>query len=204
MGKIKVLYEELQGIVANLEEKFIQVHIPTDPSATPDDYSLDVKAYCVLSHAALEDFFEKISLSLMEHLTLALYDKRRRIDRGLLIFLKTYGSEIKIEDEKRPTFEYLRESLDKAKKSFSDYVYNNHGISAKKYLAQLMLPVGIDVPQDQNWLNSLEQLAQERGKYAHKGVVNKILSPEDARAYVGDCLLLAKNIKKQAEKKMPN
>lgn len=204
MGKIKDIYKELQGIVMDLERKFIQVHIPTKPTATPEDYSLDVKAYCVLSHAALEDFFEKISLSLMEHLIQALYNKRRKIDRGLLIFLKIYGSEIKIEDEKEPTFEYLRESLDKAKKTFSEYVYNNHGISPKKYLAQLMLPVGIDVPQDPNWLNSLEQLAQERGKYAHKGMVNKILSPEDARAYVSDCLLLAKSIKKQAEKKMPN
>lgn len=181
MGKIIILYKELQETVASLETKFIQIHIPTKPDITPVDYSLDVKAYCVLSHAALEDFFEKISLLLMEHLNLALYDKRRRIDRGLLIFLKTYGSEIKIEDETRTTFEYLRESLDKAKRSFSDYVHNNHGISAKKYLAQLMVPVGIDVPQDPNLLNSLDQLAQERGQYAHKGVVNKILSPEDAK-----------------------
>jgi hypothetical protein len=202
MSKPDDLYNELRQIITEIEAKFIQPYLPPDPESKPATFALDVKSYCILAHAAFEDYFEQVSLAVMEHLLLAVYDGRRKIDRGLLIFLGTYGGQITIEDETKKTFDHLRESFEHAKSAFSDYVFNNHGISPKKYLAQLMLPVGVDVPQDPNWLNSLDQLAKERGQYAHKGAVTRILSPEDAKNYVADCLLLSDSIKKQAEKKI--
>jgi len=81
------------------------------------------------------------------------------------------------------------------RKRFSKDVYNNQGISLK-YLRRLL--IAIDIKDDVNLLNSLRRLASERGQYAHKRLIKNILSPEDAKNYVGDCLELCEDIKAKA------
>src|SRR6266496_4836232 len=203
MSDIEDAYTELNKIIVDLENKFINPYLPTDPNIPPAAYSLDVKAYCVLSHAALEEYFERIARKVLENFVVAIYDRRRKIDRGILMLIRSHADTIKFADETKETIHYLRELSETVNKRFSNYIHNNHGISAKEYLANLMLPLGIDIPRDPILLNSLDQLAKERGEYAHLGTVQKILSPEDAKAYVHDCLILSEKIKKQAKTKIP-
>ena len=54
---------ELKEDIQKLEETFIHQFIK---NRTPrQDYEHNVKAYCVLCHAALEEFFESIALKVM-------------------------------------------------------------------------------------------------------------------------------------------
>jgi hypothetical protein len=45
------------------------------------------------------------------------------------------------------------------------------------------------------------QLAKERGTFAHKGAARKVVSPEDAKNYVNDCLELCRDIKDKTDQK---
>ena len=51
----------------------------------------------------------------------------------------------------------------------------------------MLIPLGIDIPQNPVQQNSLTQLAKFRGEYAHTSLrLAKTLSPEDAIKYVDD------------------
>jgi len=69
MVDIDALHKELTSHVDELTQKFLATYIPADPSIPPESYAHDVKAYCMLSHAAFEEFFEGIALSLTEYAT---------------------------------------------------------------------------------------------------------------------------------------
>lgn len=74
----------------------------------------------------------------------------------------------------------------------------NHGADIK-YLKKLLLPIGIDIPHDVDYVNALEKLKDIRGTYAHSfSRAKKTTSPEDAKAIVNDVLRLAQNLKDQA------
>lgn len=71
MNKFELLLAELQVILQNLEDKFINPFLIPDefsrkwkdnPKFNSDDYLLDVNAYVVLCHSAFEEFFEKIAM----------------------------------------------------------------------------------------------------------------------------------------------
>lgn len=50
MVSIKDSLDKLELYLLELEEKYIDTH--DDPLEDPDKYKLDVRSYCVLSHAA--------------------------------------------------------------------------------------------------------------------------------------------------------
>lgn len=52
MVSIKDSLDKLELYLLELEEKYIDIH--DDPLEDPDKYKLDVRSYCVLSHAAFE------------------------------------------------------------------------------------------------------------------------------------------------------
>ena len=60
MVSIKDSLDKLELYLLELEEKYIDTH--DDPLEDPDKYKLDVRSYCVLSHAAFEEFVENICL----------------------------------------------------------------------------------------------------------------------------------------------
>jgi len=60
---------------------------------------------------------------------------------------------------------------------------------------KLLIPVGIDIPENLSLLNSLQKLAKYRGEYAHtKGDLTVILSAPDSANYIIDALQLCKII----------
>jgi hypothetical protein len=56
--------------------------------------------------------------------------------------------------------------------------------------------------RDVNPINSIKQLAKERGTYAHKRTAVRILSPEDAKHFVEDCLALCEDTRAKAVEKL--
>lgn len=202
MSDFDKFYLQLKTHVARLEMKLIGGFLK--PSLTPSsDYDEFVKAYCILSHAAIEEYFEKTALRIMEK-SLDDWLTYRKYHDSLFTLACCYKMELKIDLNEQTSetkiFDYLRPLLDDVKQKFSNYVRSNHGASVK-YLRRLMIPVAIDIIDDPTLLNSLNQLAAQRGDYAHNQVIKKILSPEDARDYVNDTLKVCADIKDKANAK---
>jgi hypothetical protein len=204
MADVNQLYNDLDNYVGELAERFIDHYLPANPSTNPSAYATDVKAYSVLCHAAFEDFVEAVVLKVADH-SVRQWALARKATDVVLALLCWHGAKLKIDsdvnnNETKP-FDYLRPLLDDAKAAFSREVNRNHGISIL-YLRGLLIPVAIEVTQEPNLLNSLKQLTEGRGLYAHKGHVKTVLAPEDAKGYVSDVLALCKDVRDKAVAKL--
>jgi len=58
--KIRVIQQTLDEEIKVLTEHFLNKHLNTSKFEAPDQYKYDVKAFTVLSHAALEQAFEDV------------------------------------------------------------------------------------------------------------------------------------------------
>jgi len=190
MSDYSGLHSALEKHIGELETKFIKPHLPTHPTMAPAAYDLDVRAFCVLSHAALEQYVEDIALSLALAAVKG-WLQNKSVNRTLLGLLAFQMGRLAIDtNERKPEvsfYDHIRVSCEEAKNTFSDLLQTNNGVSAK-YLRQMLLSVGLDVPDNVRWLGSLAQLANQRGENAHKSGVKKTPSPEDVKDWVKDCL----------------
>src|SRR5215216_3307367 len=145
MSDFDNLYSDLSAHINILEHQFIARFLPPDPSTSPSEYEHFVKAYCILSHAAIEEYFEILSLKVMSQSLKEWLTKRRYTDT-LTTLICTYGPKIKIDEDEttRETkvFDYLRPIFEDVKARFSSDIFNNHGISTK-YLRKILIPVAI-------------------------------------------------------------
>lgn len=196
------LFHDLTINVARLEGTFINSFL-LEAAAKPEEYDLPVRAYCVLSHAALEEYFEGIALYVMKQ-SINDYILHKRVRDSLLTLTAYNQLELNVNEDETTdeirTFDVIRPMLADVKIRFSRSVHRNQGISIK-YLRRLLNPVAVDIKQDSNLKNSLMQLAKERGTFAHRGAARKIVSPEDAKNYVNDCLELCRDIKDKTDQK---
>lgn len=204
MSEFEKLLIELREHIDQLEETFIHHFIdkrrtkPHEPIEL-DEYKHHVKAYCLLCHAAIEEYFEKIALKVM-HRCLDEWCHSGKYTDTLMMLVAYYKQDLVINCNDTKVLDYLKGVFGRVKKRFKADVDRNHRISLK-YLRRLMIPVAIDIKEDDNLKNSLDRLARERGEYAHKRLVERVLSPEDARNYVNDCLELCEDVKVKAESK---
>lgn len=208
-------------------------------SLTPTPQEEDgVKAYCVLTHAAIEEYFESISLKMIKNAykkyktksfissvpssqievdnlniqisqllkTLiltssytvysksnsdALKEHKNKLEKITEIYKS--GNSLTLQDVTevtKKTDSYTKELIKEAVKFYEKYVDENHGASLK-YMLKLLIPVGIDIPDELNSLNSLQRLAEYRGNYAHsQGNLSQILSSKDIVQYLIDVIKL--------------
>jgi RiboL-PSP-HEPN len=202
MQDAQSLFEDLKSHLDGLEEKFIKTFLGVS-TADPNDYDLFVRAYCVLSHAALEEYLEGVALYVMQR-SVEDFIFRREVKDTLLTLTAYLGLKLEVDEnesvDETKAFDKLRTLLEDAKTKFSRSVHRNQGISVK-YLRKLLCPVAVDIKQDTNLKNSLMQLAKERGTFAHQRAARKVISPEDAKNFVGDCLELCKDIKEKTNQK---
>lgn len=207
-----LIYKNLEDYLVVVKNAYLHKHL-ANPLATPEDYDLDIKSFCILSHAAFEEFVETTVLAVMDD-AISKYQSKKKITAPLISLMHFKGghnnyletkNEKKIMEEIDSFFDYNRKKLDEIKKIFSNEVYDNHGI-ALKYLKKLLIPVAIDISKEVNWNNSLKMLADERGAYAHKfmdkdnkGRVKQSINPELAKTIVDDCSEMCKDIMNKAK-----
>lgn len=184
-----------------LEERFMQRWTPALPEHQPDDFQHDVKAYCVLAHAAFEEFAEDASLLALQNARDAWLSKR--FSPATVALLGAYKFVLNISDdegvEQDRIFDQVRHALDAHIDRHSKSIANNHGFSLK-YLRSILLPVGIDIPDSVKHIASLKDLAEARGSYAHTRAhralygqwkrAGRPMEPEKAKTAVHDCLEL--------------
>ena len=137
---------------------------------------LDIRAFCVLAHAAFENFAEELALALMQE-SVSQFENHKKISFTLLTLIHFHSESISVDKISNRQYDYIRAiSLD-AKKSFSKLVVDNHGVN-KKYLDNLFIPLGIDITTNALLLGSLKTLADNRGDSAHKNPNRTSIVPD--------------------------
>ena len=193
-------YDQLELHILELMYRYIDTH--NDPMQGPDDYNLDVHSFCILCHAAFEEYIEDITLYSIERIDKEFNSKIRKISYATLCFLHFDEHELTLNNDDKWSVtlnDYLKARISARKTELSKYAtQENHGIDVK-YLRKLLVPVGIDVPQNAKYLTSLESLKNIRGAYAHSYARNnKPMAPEDARSIAFDVLEMIQKIKNKA------
>lgn len=207
MPTIQDLESELNAEISTLESRFLRKWIPAEVDQTPEQFQHDVKAYCVLAHAAFEEFVEELSLLATKSAKTAWSEKKFS---GVLIpFMMHYSSELNIPekeetDQERIT-DQIRNSIDSCIALHSTALANNHGFSLK-YLRNILTPIGVDIPSEVKLIASLRELSDARGSYAHTQAksafyggwkkANRPMVPETAKSTVDDCLDLCMKLAK--------
>mgnify|MGYP001578637194 FL=1 len=160
MTDFDVLYNDLESYISSLEAKFISRFIKldsamgrfvaSDPTMLTTEYVLEVRAYCVLSHAAFEEFFEEVSLKVMARSIIEWQEVEDRRINDALLTLASY-SDYKFDNASGSTspFDYLKEVLGESKKRLLRNVSDNHGVSTR-HLTKILLPVALQIKQDMN------------------------------------------------------
>src|SRR5574344_2838330 len=188
MENVKECLDKLELYLLELDYKYIDIH--KDLFEDPEEYKLDVRSYCVLSHAAFEEFVENICLYTLNEIEYN-FKYTQRISYSTLCLLHFNGNAKTIDDDswkdENKMFDYFLGKLEYIKSDFSKYIMNNnHGVKLK-YLKKMLIPLGLYVTLDIKHQTALSNLAQYRGLYAHTSHRNKkILTPEDARKQVAD------------------
>ncbi|HEL7888750.1 TPA: HEPN domain-containing protein [Stenotrophomonas maltophilia] len=197
--------------IDSLRDRFISPWMQVVvPGHTPDQFQHDVKAFCVLAHAAFEEYAEQLSLLAMHSARDAWLNKR--FSFSTIALLCSYGVSIKSEDndgkEQSRFYDQVRDGFVDVLKSHSNVVSNNHGFS-RPYLRSLFTPVGVDIPEDDLLLQSLRELAEARGSFAHSRAAAanygrqrsamRPMTPEKANTAVQACLSICDELGKRVE-----
>ena len=190
---LRAEYSNLNNYLRRLYDKFIEPH--RDKFEGPEEYDLDLKSYCTLTHAAFEEFIENICTYLATEM-IDNMNTTGRISWCTLCFFSFQIDKLSLnEKDFVPSgktddvlFQKLRTKANEGYKHFLDEIKNNHGINIK-YLLHLLPAVGLNLPDNSLKVNSLKKLADSRGEYAHHysiADVTKIISLDDAKGYVDD------------------
>lgn len=206
MADINQLFENLRMEIEGLENRFISKWMPADPLVPPEDFEHDVKAFCVLAHAAFEEFAEEISLIVVKAAKDAWL--HQKFSKAAVALLLAYHSKLDIIDEESQkqdkTFDQVRKKLDECAAAHSVALSKNHGFSLK-YLRSILTPVAIDIPEDDiRLMGALKELTEARGSFAHSLAkqarygqwkrAGRPMVPESARDTVADCLQLCSEL----------
>jgi len=207
---IEKAYETLCEVNEMLLKRYITPH-KGNVESTEEDFSLDVKSYLILLHAAIEDYVEGISV--FSSNAACEKFKNEGVVTIPLIFLfaksksfKERVSDKKINDEIQISpADFLLSSLGDIHSLAVSNAIDNNGINVR-YLNSLLQHCGIHFDTTDNDFISWKTLADYRGDYAHAVVFNhgkkptakKLLSPEDAITLSNDCLSFSLKIKKEA------
>lgn len=200
MVNIQDSLSELELYLIELEYKYIDTHV--DPLEKPEAYKLDVRSYCVLSHAAFEEFVENVCICTLDEI-MCKFSNTQRISYSTLCLLHFNGSSKTIDDwdNNNRVYDYLLNQLGNIKRDFSNYIMSqNHGVGLK-YLKKLLVPLGLYTPLDVKHSAALDNLTQWRGSYAHTSHRNiRSLAPEDARSCVRDVYEIMLELANKARK----
>lgn len=209
MATLDEIHAGLTGELDRLASRYLDQYFPANPEHTPDIFEYDVKSYAILSHAAFEEFVESVSEIALGKIASDIMSQK--ISLSTVSLIMAYKQASKIEENEslsQPTcYAMVREAVDLCKVAHSNVLEKNHGFSVK-YLRALLVPVGINVPSGPE-IDAVKKLADARGSFAHTAAkramygkykqATKVLTPDEAKDAVKDCLEVCDRIKVQAD-----
>ena len=199
ISQLEQVYLRLQDYLLELEIRYIE---PILSKPIPDKGDeLDLRSYCVLSHAAFEEFAETVATYALEQIVTR-FVSNQEICLGLCTILHFSSIKAESTDNVNIVYDYIMNALKDIKSTMStEKRKNNHGTSMK-YLKKMLVPLGVSIPNDTTLLGSLEQLAGQRGAFAHNFSslrITNVPSPLDLTTYVTDVNVLMKKLYEQVE-----
>lgn len=210
MPEADALYSALDEEITVLRTRYLDGHIPAKPEDDPEAFQYDVKAFCLMSHAAIEEYMEALSELMLAKVEADLLIKKTTLATATL--LTSYGIQLELSDDEgeadRSCFDHIRLAVEDAKVRHSRLLRDNHGVSMK-YLRKLLIPVGLNVPSGPK-VDSLKKLAEARGSFAHNMAklakygdykkATKVLTPEEALDASVDCLAICSELRDRTAK----
>lgn len=203
-------FDTLVRVNTNLYNRYILPHIGVVDS-TDEVFSLDVKSYLILLHAAIEDYIEGISV-FTSNAACELFKNEGKITLPLMfLFAKSKSFKDRVSDKKLSEElhdsprDFMVSSLGNINANAVVGAIDNNGINVR-YLNNLLQHCGINFDVSENDFISWKSLADYRGDYAHAVVFNhgkkpkatKLISPEDARDLGNDCIRFSEKIRDEA------
>jgi hypothetical protein len=156
-----------------IKDKFIRLEYEVDLEENKA-IELDKECFCLLWHSALEHFFENLAIEVVDT-AINKFETKGEITLPLLSLAFFYSDKkIPSEDSEELIFvNYFKIKLNEMKTKFYNEVSNNNGISPK-FLKNLLLPIAVDFPIDVVYTESIKNLSNYRGQYAHNTSALKI------------------------------
>jgi hypothetical protein len=196
-------YRELNKYINKLKNIYINRYIGI--VVGPNKYEFDVKSFCILAHAAFEEYFEFISTKLFENCISNFINNNKFSQITIGLIAANCNNDLKMNidsDDTNPekdVIDYLKTLVGDIRPRMTSLVKRNNGISPR-YIRKLLLPNTINISNRTTLINSLKELSKHRGDYAHNMMITRPLGPEDARDYVNDVILICEYSKNQAKK----
>jgi hypothetical protein len=208
----QTLYTELEKHVEALKAQLIARFLPADFETHPRDWEIPSKAYCILAHAAFEEFVELVSLRVLSKAE-ELWKNHAILTRPIVTVISFHKIKIvtlnEANGDTQKIFDQIRHALKEAIRHHSKLIENNHGFNIE-YLREILCPAAIDVEAEVRHTASIKGLCTARGTFAHKSAKDagykiteseeKKLTPDSASDLVGDCLDFCRLVAERAQK----
>lgn len=194
----------LKKTIDELEAHFLKPYLTTPTLGAPKrEETLQVGAYVVLAHGALENFVEGVALWVLAKVV-SNWTAKKRASRSTASALLYQAAPAIDPGSKVTIYDNLRDALTAANKALSHAIRENNGITPK-HLKQLFFPLGVDVPGNPVLTGSLESLITMRHFWAHqyRHGVAVVKTAADARLAVGDCVKFAEELAEEARAAYP-
>jgi len=207
---------ELEKKFRKLEGRYLDPHLhKSDLSEEEED---DIRAFCVLSHAALEEYLETFATTFRDKLIrkwTTSHVVRKQAAVCMIAFLNTNGKSMKIEIAENEgatqtaPLHQIWSKLTEAEAAHKNRVDKNHGAS-KSYIRDLYVSLGFSDIADHGTMDAIGKLANNRGSYAHRVnhnpssqfVLNK-MSAAQLKQLIPDILRLNDELVRQAKAALP-
>jgi len=183
----------LQQFVRELERRYLNPHMTLSLAPPSRAEQLDVAAFVVLTHGAMENFIEGLTIWMTGRVVKNWMQKRVTRSTAALLFRAT--CKIDEDTNTKSTFDVIRIALDEAKADRSTAVHDNNGVELK-HMRRLLAPLGVDIPDDPLLVASLDNLVLMRHQWAHQNRFGAQTprSAVDVKKTADDCLALAKQL----------
>lgn len=184
--EINKIYHDLIDNYKTIKVQFLAIHL-NDRTTDVSVFKNDVKAFCNLFHAILEDYFKDVAYFVLTK-SIYIWETERKINIPLLTMIcySNLSLEIKTDNEELRVSDYIRKIVNEAKTNMSKLIYNSNGIE-RSAICKYLSPLALDFLNDIRIEPALTKIKRERDTF--KAIRHKSLTPEDADKFAKDCLL---------------
>ncbi len=214
------MYYTLYDANDALYNRFLKKHM--NGTGSVEEFKLDTRSYCVLLHAALENFVEDVSLFVAKY-SFFLFKECGEVTIPLMFLLngtKSYDDRFVTNEDaddrdddssyiKQHVVEFIVDCEMRTIMKWKNVITSNHGIKTK-HLNSVLQSVGIHCDVEDENFSSWENFSSYRGSFAHlsepylsdnsSSSAIKELSPEYAFKYGNECVDYSITIIEEARK----
>jgi hypothetical protein len=185
----------LRHSFAELEKRFLLPHLTDMQLVAPGiGETLDVNAFAVMAHGALEGFCENVALWVL-HKACDAWCLRKRMTPSLACLLLVAGDPSMECNSQEGAYDRIRRSLNDIRQTVSRSVNENTGVDIA-HLRKLFYPLGVDIPEVPPCMSALAKLVTLRHEVAHRNrhAASVRRTAMEVKEYGERCLELAKAI----------